>query len=141
MPGSGATSSSPMQRQPQSPRKVDSIASALVGHSLKITAVPLPLSVMSSENSLHRPRPQASSSTSSQRLISSSSNGRTRMKQQHHDDGNDQSLLSLSPPLHHSLATSSWPILHARGSREMAVLLGMQDGEGKILHCICARVI
>ena len=33
VPGSGATSSCPMQRQPQSPRKVDSIASALVGHS------------------------------------------------------------------------------------------------------------
>ena len=196
VPGSGATSSSPMHRQPQSPRKVDFIASALVGHSLKNTAIPFPLPAMSSESSPHRSRPQASSSTTSQRQISSSSNGRSRMKQQQHDGGDDQFLLSLSP-LHHSLATSSWPILHAhiqslsgltsnsnndtaasqseiakalslphprlggtvlhvaswkappalaarllrllpRGSREMAVLLGMQDGEGNTPLHLCA---
>ncbi len=121
--GSGGTASSPVQRQqqqtqPQSPRKVDSIASALIGHSLKNNPILYPPSSMSSDTP-YRSRPQASSPTKRQ---ISASNGAptttsrdanykpTRSKKQPTEE--DQSLLSLSP-LHHSLATSSWPTLHA----------------------------
>jgi ankyrin repeat protein len=216
MAGSGTTESSPthrhhhhhrnhqhnqpQQQPPQSPRKVDSIASALIGHSLKNSTVPQPSSSLSSD-SPYLSRPQESYTSQRQNLSSNSASTRDsndkRTRTMQHSADEDQYLLSLSP-LHHSLATSSWPMLHAhirslstvltnsnhevivasqseiasalsvphprlggtvlhvaswkapptlaarmirllpRGSREMAVLLGMKDGEGNTPLHLCA---
>ncbi len=200
--GSGTTASSSTHRQhhhrrPQSPHKVDSNESA---RSLKNSTVPQPSSSLSSE-SPYRSRPQAPYTSQRQNLSSNGASARDsndkRTRTMQHSADEDQYLLSLSP-LHHSLATSSWPILHAhiqslstlipnsnhevivasqseiastlsvphprlggtvlhvaswkapptlaarmirllpRESREMAVLLGMKDGEGNTPLHLCA---